>query len=114
MSFGCTMFMAVTVILSIIYDRGKKFKQNFSIEISLILLSLLLAVFGAKWGHNQDFILTAWVQGNMYFFFFYFFLHTIRIRPEELMQMVLIMAFLYIGLFLLQYVLYPKILFGTR
>ena len=113
-SFGSTMLMAVTVILSIIYDRGKKFKQNFGIEISLILLSLLFAVFGAKWGHNQDFILTAWVQGNMYFFFFYFFLHTIRIRPEELMQMVLIMAFLYIGLFLLQYVLYPKILFGTR
>jgi hypothetical protein len=106
--------MLLTVIITLIYDRGKRFHQNFGIEVGLIFLSLALAIYGAKWGHDQDFLLTIWVLSNMYFFLFYFFLHAVRMRPEELQKMMVVMGILYISFFLIQYVMYPRMIFGGR
>ena len=112
--FGGIVFMLAVVLLGLIYDPSRRFEMNFNYEISLIFLSLLLATLGAKWGHDQSFMLTAWAQKGMYFYLFYFFLHTIRIRPEELEKMIIVIAVLYIVLFMMQYVAYPRQLFGTR
>jgi len=114
LSFAALILMLLTVIFFIIYDQKKRFKQNFNVEIILLLVSLLLAVFGAKWGHNQSFPLTLWAQYLMFFYICYFFLHAIRIRPKDLENMMIVMAVLFIFFFLVQYVLYPTMLFGAR
>ncbi|MCB0805035.1 MAG: hypothetical protein KDC05_04500 [Bacteroidales bacterium] len=113
-AFGAIMLMLVVVLLGLIYDPSRRFEQNFTYEISLIFISILLSTFGAKWGHDQNFMLTAWAQRMMYFYLFYFFLHTIRIRPEDLEKLIIIIAVIYIVIFLIQYVSYPRMLFGTR
>lgn len=114
LSFGSTLLMALVFIINSIYERKRGFKQNFNIEVSLFLLATVFAMFGAKWGHNQNYLLTAWAQYYMYFYFFYFFIHAIRIKPEELERLILIMAILFVILFIAQYVMYPKQLFNTR
>jgi hypothetical protein len=114
LAFGSTMFMVLTLILSMIYLHGRKFPQNFTFEVTAMLFSSLLAMFGARWGHNQDFLITFWAHNVMYFYFFYFFLHSIRIKPADLERMMIVIAYLYIIFFLLQYLAYPTLLFGTR
>ena len=114
LQFASTGLMAISIVLSVIYDRGKRFKQHFGLEVSLILLSVLFAMFGAYWGHNQGFMITAWVQTYMYFYFFYFFLHMLRIRPEDLEKMLIYMSLLYMVFFIIQYVMYPRLFFDVR
>jgi hypothetical protein len=114
LSFASLILMVVTVIFFIVYDKKIRFKQNFNVEIILLLTSLFLAMFGAKWGHNQSFPLTLWAQYLMFFYVCYFFLHALRIRPQDLEQMMIIMGFLFMFLFVVQYVLYPTVLFGAR
>jgi hypothetical protein len=114
LSFGSTLIMAITVIANTIYEKRRGFKQNFSFEVSLFLLAALFAMFGAKWGHNQSILLSAWIQSGMYFYFFYFFIHAIKLKPEELERLIIIMAILFLVLWLAQYVLYPRQLFNAR
>ena len=106
--------MLVVVLVGNIYDRSKRFKQNFGFEISLIFLALILSTFGASWGHQQSAGLTVWAQRGMYFYLFYFFLHTTRMRPEDIERLLIAIGIIYIVCFLLQYAAYPRILFGTR
>lgn len=112
--FGSCVLMLLTIILTSIYDRGKKFKQQSGIIIGLIFLALLFGVYGAKWGHNQNFLLSLWAPSYLYFYLFYFFLHSIRMRTEELERLIIIMAILYLLIYFFQYAIYPKILFGAR
>jgi hypothetical protein len=114
MSFGAVVLMLLTVIITLIYDRGKRFHQYFGVEVGLIFFALVLAIYGAKWGHGQDFLLSIWVLNSMYFYLFYFFLHSIRMRPDELEKLIGYMGILFITFFLMQYVLYPRMIFGAR
>ncbi len=114
LSFAALILMLLTVIFFIIYDQKKRFKQNFNVEIILLLTSFFLAIFGALYGHDQSILLTTWAQYLMYFYICYFFLHAIRIRPQDLEQMMIVMAVLFIFFFVVQYVLYPTMIFGAR
>jgi len=114
LAFIAIIFMLAIVLLGLVYDPSRRFEQHFSFEVSLMFLALLLSTFGAKWGHDQSFMLTAWAQKAMYFYLFYFFLHTIRIKPDDLEKLIILIAVLYVVFFLVQYVAYPRILFGTR
>jgi len=99
--------MAVAVLIGVIYDKGKGFKQNFSLEVTLFLLASVFAMFGAKWGHGQDLLLSAWAQSVMYFYFFYFFIHLVRIRPGDFERLLIIMGGLYAFLFFAQTAVFP-------
>jgi hypothetical protein len=114
LSFGANCLMLLTIIITIIYDRGKGFKQSSGILIGLMLFSVLLSVYGAKWGHNQNFLLTLWAANSMFFYLFYFFLHAMRIRPSELERLFIIAGILFIIIYYIQYALYPNIFFGGR
>lgn len=114
LSFGAIILMALTIVFYLIYDRGARFKQHFGTEVGLMFFAFLLSVFGAKYGHDQSFLLTAWAQYTMYFYLFYFFLHAIRFRPDDLEKLMIYMAIMFIGFFIVQYVLYPTIIFGGR
>jgi hypothetical protein len=108
------ILMLVTILIISIYDRGRKFHQYSGTLIGLVLLASVLGAWGASYGHNQSFGLSLWAQSSMYLYLFYFFLHAIRMRPEELERIFIIMGLVFIGLFMFQYAIYPKILFGGR
>lgn len=114
LSFSALVLMILVVLFVAIYDRNPRFKHNFNTELGILFMSLILAIFGAKWGHGQNPLLSAWAQYLMFFYLFYYFLHALRIRPQELEKLMIIMAVAFVGLFVLQYVLYPTIIFGVR
>ncbi len=97
-----------------IYDRGKYFNQNSGILIGLVFFSVFLGIYGAKWGHNQGFLLSFWASNYMYFYLFYFFLHALRVKPDELERLFIIASIIFLFIYFIQYVLYPNILFGSR
>ena len=95
LSLGSVLIIVVIFIINSIYDRKKGFKQNFNLEVSLFLLATVFAMFGAKWGHSQPYLLTVWAQSYMYFYFFYFFLHVLKVKPKEIERLIFIMAIIY-------------------
>ncbi len=113
-SFGAIILMVLGIVIDMIYYRGKRFPQKFGAEVGLIFLAILFSIFGAKWGHDQSFLLSIWVLTPMYSYFFYYFLHSIRMKPEDLEKLIVYMGFAFIGLFYIQYMLYPNMLFGVR
>jgi hypothetical protein len=106
--------VVVVVLLSTIYDRGKRFEQQFTLGIVIIILSFFISMLGAYFGHNQGFLLSFWVQSPILLYFFYFFLHTTRVRPEELERLLIIMAVLWMVLWFVQYTIFPIKLFDVR
>jgi hypothetical protein len=114
LSFASNILMAVAIAVTMVYYKGKWFPQKFGFEVGLIFLSLALAIYGAKWGHDQSFILSIWILNFMYFYLLYFFLHAVRVKPEDLEKLLVFMGVIYVAFFLIQYVLYPTILFDSR
>jgi hypothetical protein len=114
LSFASNILMIVAIALTLVYYRGRWFPLKFGGEVGLIFLSLVLAIYGAKWGHDQSFILSVWILNFMYFYLLYFFLHAVRVRPEDLEKLLIFMGVIYVGFFLIQYVLYPFVLFDSR
>ncbi|OQX72524.1 MAG: hypothetical protein B6D61_13615 [Bacteroidetes bacterium 4484_249] len=113
-SFSGTVLVVLVSLLGGIYDRGKKFPMNFTVGVSFIILSAIISMLGAYFGHQQGFLLSLWVQSPMYLYFFYFFLHTTRIKPDELERLIIIMAVLWMIFYFIQYLIYPKIIFDVR
>jgi hypothetical protein len=114
LSFASTVLMLLTIFLTLVYYKGKSFPHKFSFEVGLIFLSIAFAIYGAKWGHDQGFGLSLWVLNYMYFYLLYYFLHAVRVKPEDLEKLMVFMGIIYVSFFLIQYVLYPTILFGSR
>ena len=113
-SFVFISLMIATVLLLWIYDRSESIKANFSGSIGIILLSVLLSMVGASTLHGQNFGLTAWVQRGMYFYFFYFLLHGLRFKAKDVEKFVAIFSILYIVFFLIQFAVFPRLLFDIR
>jgi hypothetical protein len=105
--FISPMIMAILLFIYSIYDTSLKFKKNFQYEIILLFVAVFLSMFGAKYFHMQGFKITLISQRYMYFLLFYYFLHSIKINPKELIQLVIIFSLLYSFLYLLQTALYP-------
>jgi hypothetical protein len=114
MVFAANALMLLTIILSFIYDRGRYFPHDSGWTIGLVFLALFLGLYGAMWGHNQSFILSFWAQTSMYFYLFYFFLHVLRVKPDELERMIIIVGLIYVFIYFFQYIIYPRIFFGGR
>lgn len=113
-SFISVFLLVLVWALGLVYDRKKRFESNFSFEVWLILMSAITAIFGAKWGHNQGYLLSVWSELFMFYYFFYFFLHAVRIRIEELLNLLVIMGIIYVASWYIQYLLYPTMIFDTR
>ncbi|GAB4311621.1 MAG: hypothetical protein Kow00127_01640 [Bacteroidales bacterium] len=113
-SFATIILMALGILMDVVYFRGKKFPMKFSTEVGLLFLAVLFGIFGAKWGHDQSFGLSIWVLTPLYYYLFYFFLHSIRVNPKDLERMIVLMGWTFLGLFFLQYMMYPTMIFGAR
>lgn len=112
--FASGALITISVIVGVIYDKSKKFPFNFPIEISLILIASILGIFGAQIFHGQSAGLSIWQERYMLFYFFYFLLHMIRLTPRDIERLILLMAIIYAFSFLLQFAIYPRIVFDVR
>ena len=106
--------IAAVLVISSIYDKTLRFKKHFTYEILLIFLGVFLSMFIAFDGHNQEFVTTAIAQRMMYFYLFYFMLHSIRVSQKSIERIILGIAIAYALLFIVQFIVYPTIIFDSR
>jgi hypothetical protein len=112
--FGTCILMLITILLTNLYDKGPGFPQLSGLIIGLVLITAFIGAFGARWGHNQGYLLSLWASGYMYFYLLYFLLHSIRIRPDELERLLVLMGIFFLFAYFFQYIIYPTIIFGVR
>ncbi len=108
------LIVFVFLILHIVYNRGKRIPMNFRWEIGLIFIGLILSTFAANLFHNQGFSQSLISQHDFYFFLFYFLLHYLKPDPKRIINMFLVLGFIYLVLYLVQYFLYPRLIVSCR
>lgn len=111
---GSLGLMLLFVIIDSIYNREERIDASFSKEIGLMLLALFLSMYVANSAHGQSFQITFIAQRHMYFYVFYFFLHGLRLRPNDIIIIIVGLGILISLLYLIQYVAYPRELFRVR
>lgn len=99
--------IAGLIVLYIVYGRERLYKQRFAFPIFLIFISVLLSMFGAYGFHDQSFMDTAIAQNAIYFYFIYFLLHYMKMSGVFIIRVLVSFAIVYIGLYLLQYFMFP-------
>lgn len=111
---GSLAVMILFILIDYIYNREERIQTLFSKEIGFMLLAVLLSMYIANTEQDQSYTTTFIAQRYMYFYIFYFFLHGLRIRPNDLVIIIVGFGILISLLYLLQYILYPTILFNVR
>lgn len=114
LSFVFALVVTLGSILIFLYQRFDRIHQNFTYIIIIFLFAFNLAIVGAYTFHGQNPGLTFWVQRYSLFFFAYFFLHAIRFNVKDLERIIFVLGIVYVSFFLIQFVIYPKILFSIR
>lgn len=97
----------ILLIFYIIYSENKTFKHNFTIPIILIIISLISSSIMAKYIREQNFTQSIYAHRAIYYYLLYFLLHQMKIKPRDLEMIIFGLGVLYVGLYLLQYFLYP-------
>ena len=101
------------LVLHIVYAKQTGIRHHFTIFIALIFLSFLTSMFMVNYDRNQSVPQTLFAQRALFYYLFYFLLHYLRIRPRDLEWIIVGFGALHAALFLLQYMVYPTILFDT-
>ena len=114
LQFAVTSGMLLILVIQGIYGKAETLKHNFKSPVFLIFTGVFLSMIAAKAYHGQNLGLTIWAQRAMYFYFFYFFLHFLRPGKEQLEKIVLTFGILYTVSYLVQYAIYPTMLFDVR
>lgn len=96
------------------YFRQEGFSKFFSIPVILILAGVFISMLAAKWGHQQSYTTTLIAQRFMYFYFLYWALHALKIDSKSLESVIIWLGITYSILYLIQFFLYPTILFDVR
>jgi hypothetical protein len=110
---GISLIIALT-FLFMFYNREPLMKQHFALPIFLILLSVVISMFGAYSFQEQSFLETAYGQKAIYFYFIYFLLHFIRLPGDFIIRTIITFALVYLGLYLLQYAIYPRLITSSK
>jgi hypothetical protein len=108
------VLIVVVFVIHFVYDKGDLFPHRFRLEIFLMFFAVFLSMIAAFVWHKQSLQITAIAQRTMYFYIFYFAIHQTRIKSENLQKVILIVAITYTFLFILQFVIYPTIIFESR
>jgi hypothetical protein len=102
------------LIVNTLFGTTESIRQNFRVEVYLFLIATFLSMFIANAYHDQNFSTTLIAQRFMYFYFFYFFLHYMKADVSDIERLVIPLAWAYVIIYLIQYVLYPTIILDTR
>lgn len=114
LKFSGVGLMFVVILLDYIYLRQDKIKHGFNSVIAIFFIAIFTSTLSAYIFHGQNIGLTTWAEQSVYYYLLYYFLHIIKLKPEELNRLLVAMGFVYLGLYLLQYVIFPTTLFNFR
>ncbi len=103
----------VLLLLHIVYGDQKAYPHQFALFILLIFLSLVTSMMMAKFSRDQNFAATMIAQRAIYYYLFYFLLHQLKVRPSDLERIFIIFGFLDVVLYLIQFFLFPRIIFDV-
>jgi hypothetical protein len=110
--FGILLILALLAV-HYIYSDQVNFKKNFIPFILLIFLSAVTSMITASYTRDQTLVSSLLAQRAIYYYLFYLLLHQLKIRPRDLEIIFIGFGVLQVGLYLLQYFAYPKILFDV-
>jgi len=105
--------IVVLLLMHIVYGDQKTFPHHFTVFILLIFLSLITSMLMARFSRDQNFADTLFAQRAIYYYLFYFLLHQLKVRPADLERIFIIFGFLHVALYLVQFFLFPRIIFDV-
>ena len=105
--------IVVAIILSFVYSDQKSEKKKFIVPVVLILFSILTSMTMAYYSREQGFGQTFTAQRALYYYLLYFLLHKLRVRIEDIEKIIIAFGIVYILFFLIQYFLFPRIIFDA-
>jgi hypothetical protein len=111
-------FLGIGLIIALlaihaIYSEQWTFKKNFVVFIILIFFSVFTSMVTANYVKEQSMGATLYAERAIFYYLFYFLLHQLKIKPRDLEIIFIIFGVLHIGLYLLQFFSFPKILFDV-
>jgi len=109
---GIGLILALLAI-HVVYTKNEPIKHNFVLFITLIFVSFFTSLFMASYDRDQSISATLFAQRALFFYLFYYLLHQLRMRPRDLELIIIFFGILHAALFLLQYMVYPKLLFNA-
>jgi len=105
--------IVLSIVLYITYSDHHSIKRNFVFPIVLILASMIPSMIMAYHEHGQSFSHTLYAQRAMYYYLVYFLLHYMKPDLKDLERIFLGLGVVYVGLYYIQTILYPTILFDA-
>lgn len=106
--------MILTIVLSLIYDKGEGFILNFRYHVYAIFIAVFLSMFMAYQGHGQSFKITLVAQRFMYYYLFYFTLHALKIPTRFIIHLIIAISIIHAFFYIVQFFAYPNVLFNVR
>ncbi|MBN2522564.1 MAG: hypothetical protein JXB24_04785 [Bacteroidales bacterium] len=103
-----TGIMILLIIISIIYLPRPEIKMNFSTPILILLIASIPSIFIATIYHHQVIIGSILGSRILLFYLLYFYLHFFKISVKFLVRVIVGIGLLAVGLYYLQFILYPK------
>jgi len=114
LQFGIIIVMIVLLLFQQVYWRLKVRIHYFVFPVLCLLFGVFLSMYTAFSEHAQPFGVSIWANRYLYYFLFYFLLHLLFVSPKELERLIFIIGVIYALAFLVQYLLYPTMLFDVR
>lgn len=102
------------LIIQTVYQKEVNFPKHFSWGVFLIFLGVLLSTLMAEAGYGQSFQITAIAQRFMYYYIAYWVLHSIKFSIEDLEGIIMWMGITFSILYIIQFAVYPTIIFDVR
>lgn len=102
------VIIIVFLVIHAVYDKQSIFPKNFTYPILIIAIAIISSTFGAYIWHDQSPIHTLTAQYDLYFFLFYFLLHLLKPDPKRLLNMFMVLGFVYCGMYILQFLVFTK------
>jgi hypothetical protein len=110
-----TLLMMVFLIsFQVFYSSNEGVEKRFFGPVILLLLGVILSMYTAYIYHQQSYFISMWANRYMFFFLFYIVLHQLYVTPVYLERLLFILGVIYALAFLLQYAVFPTLLFDVR
>lgn len=108
------ILLALILIIQFVYQKEINFKKHFNFEVLLIFVGVFLSMLMAQWGHDQALSITFIAQRFMYFYLVYWAIHSIKISTKDLESIIYWLGITYSVFYIIQFVLYPTVVFDVR
>lgn len=105
-----TFRLATLLLIGILGFSGK---SVFKYYIILFIIALLPSIISCKIYHNQDYLSTFKAIGGFFFIIIYFGLKSIRPSIAQIEKMLLYLILLFCCCYLMQFILYPNVIFDV-